>query len=136
MRTRLDRFLRPCFAFLPRSETRENATIMVKGWLSNLKRKTPSPSPIDSDKNNVPCRRISETQYRPSQVGSSSHPRPTRQTSRETVRKRRRHPGLRSERIRVVLLKYAAGTPPGSHDNTSDVTEMQTTARSAPSSLM
>ncbi len=39
MRTRLDRFLSPCFEFLPRSETRENATIMVKGLLSNLKRK-------------------------------------------------------------------------------------------------
>ncbi len=39
MRARLDRFLSPCFAFLPRSETRENAAIMVKGLLSNLKRK-------------------------------------------------------------------------------------------------
>jgi SRSO17 transposase len=36
---RLDRFLAPYFEYLPRSETRENATIFVQGLLSDLKRK-------------------------------------------------------------------------------------------------
>jgi SRSO17 transposase len=36
---RLDQFLKPFFAYLPRSETRENATLFVQGLLSDLQRK-------------------------------------------------------------------------------------------------
>ncbi len=39
MRFRLDRFWKPFFEFLSRSETRENAATMVQGLLSDLKRK-------------------------------------------------------------------------------------------------
>ena len=39
MRARLERFVRPFFKQLDRSEARTNATTMVKGLLSDLKRK-------------------------------------------------------------------------------------------------
>lgn len=39
MRRRLDRFLNPFFKHLPRSESRNNAAIMLKGLLSDLERK-------------------------------------------------------------------------------------------------
>ncbi len=36
---RLDTFLKPFFEYLPRTESRENATLFVKGLLSDIKRK-------------------------------------------------------------------------------------------------
>lgn len=39
MRARLDRFLTPFFKHFHRSESRNNAAVMVKGLLSDLKRK-------------------------------------------------------------------------------------------------